>query len=96
MRRTRGTEYLPTIELLRKLGEKTGFAQKDIKVVLEALDEAVTEIIKDGKAVKPFYSIAIEPVDVEERKNPFKPDTPVPAHRKARVKFMPSFKEAIK
>lgn len=94
--RAKAKETLSQVELVRRVGEKTGFAQKDVKVVLKALDEVTLEAVKEGRFVKPIASITIEPIRVDERPNPFDKSVIIPAHNSAKIRLSKPFKDEIR
>lgn len=75
------------------------FTQDEIDVIYKAMGDVVIEAIKAGKTVEVVKGLKVETVEIPEReaRNP-KTGEPVvvPAHMRAKAKFTPKFKDAIK
>lgn len=75
------------------------FTQDEIDVIYKAMSNVVLEAVKAGETVGVIDGVKIEAVEIPEReaRNP-KTGEPVvvPAHMRAKAKFTPKFKDAIK
>lgn len=67
MRSKEGQTVLNTPEILKLLGEKTGFAQKDIKLVLDAMHELTVESLKNGTGIRVMHGVCFYPKYIPER-----------------------------
>lgn len=87
------------VEYIRAIANKTGYSQRDVAAVFDAMGEIVVDVVKSGDTVRVVEGVNIFGIDAPEavRRNPSTGETfVVPAHRKAKVRFTPSFKEAVK
>lgn len=84
-------------ELVKAMAEKTGFTQKDIKVVMEALQDVVFDTLKNEE-IKLMDGVTLSAVykEATTARNPMTGATvDVPAKYAPKCKFGKSIKDAI-
>lgn len=86
-------------DFVKQISKKTGYAQKDVKEVLNTASDIALEDLQTGDSVNVFNGLTLETRFVAEatRRNPRTgASVLVPAHRKPKAKFGSKYKEAIK
>lgn len=86
------------VELVKNVATKTGYTQKDIKTVMEAMQEATFEALAAHDEVKLMDGVTLNTVYRESRvgRNPKTgEEITVPAKYAVRCKFGKPIKEAI-
>ena len=86
-------------EFVKQVSKKTGYAQKDVKEVLNVASDIALENMQDGTAVSVFSGVTFEPRFIAEatRRNPRTGESVlVAAHKKPKAKFGAKYKEALK
>lgn len=84
---------------IKAVAKRTGYAQHNIKEVMESIEEELIAILKTGDSVKALPSITFEIGSTSSRTG-FNPITKeritIPASTHPRAKFTASFKDAVK
>ena len=86
------------LNFVRDVAKYTGFPQKDIKEVIEAMDTVAMTHLKNGDAVRIMPSITVDTYERSARnsRNPMRNEAIfVPAKTYLRAKFSASAKEAV-
>lgn len=92
-------EKINNANFVKLISKETGYAQKDIKAVLEAASDVALDIIKKDDAVIVFPGVTLTATYVPETKkrNPRTGDAVIVApHHKPKAKFGTKYKEALK
>lgn len=82
-------------ELIRSISKKTGYSQKDIKSVLDTLEEVVVDNIANKESVKLFNGVSFEGryIDTHTARNPRTGEiVSVPGRLVPKVKITNAFK----
>lgn len=87
-------------ELIKALSEKTHYSQRDIKKVLEALSEIITEQLRAGGKVALHRSLGTFKVETKAEKTAKNnlqggEMTAVPTHKKPIFKISQTLKDAV-
>jgi DNA-binding protein HU-beta len=86
------------VEIIRKAAENTGYTQKDIKAVLESVQDIAFNALKDGENVKILDGVVLSVVrkDAHTARNPRTGEgVPVPARNVPKCKFGKALKDYI-
>lgn len=86
-------------DFVKLVSKETGYAQKDIKAVLEAVSDVALDIISRDDAVVVFPGLTLTATYVPEttRRNPRTGEAVlVQPHHKPKAKFGAKYKEALK
>lgn len=82
-------------DFVRMVSKRTGYAQADIRAVLETASNVAMDLLSDGKSVCIWAGVIFEPVDVPERDaiNPRTRETiHVPARKRVKARFGTKYK----
>ena len=85
--------------MIKAIAEKTGFTQKDVTAVVDALVDTVVETVASGDTVKIYGLGAFSVAERAERvgRNPQTGETiQIPAFKSPRFKAAKAFKDAVK
>lgn len=85
-------------ELVREIGAKTGFSQKDVTEVIDTMLDTITEVLKEDKEVNltGFGKFVSQKRDAREARNPRTGEVvSVGATRVPKFKAGKAFKEAV-
>lgn len=86
------------VELIREVANKTGFTQKDVKFILQGIQDAVFDNMRGEEGVKVFDGVTLEAVykEAHDGRNPKTGEAiSVPAKYVPHVKFGRAIKEAV-
>ena len=86
-------------DFVKKISKKTGYAQKDVKEVLNTVSEVALDLLREGTTVNIVPSITLEARYVAEstKRNPRTGETVlVAAHKRPKAKFGKLYKDGLK
>ena len=86
-------------EFIKQISKKTNYTQGDIKAVITAIAEIVTDNLINGDSTVIFNGLTIEPKEVSAttKRNPRDGSIiNVPAHKSVKAKFGTKIKDAIR